>query len=242
MASIPRYLIIRDGSSFHVTVQCHNRAGLMKSEWAKKLFYEYLLKWKDAYGVSIYSYKIMDNKIHLVGKIVRKEGLSHFMKKVTFVFSQAYNRKNDRCGSLFLGKFKAQCVQPDKHILDLIAKIDLNLFGSKTRKNPEDYNYSSYHYYASGKEDQLITPAPSYMELADDNKERCRQYRQMLKDAMRSSPGRDEFISPHFLGNPDWVRENCNCLKGWFKKKCQFLKEGTQIDCNAVRHDINNMN
>jgi len=44
MAYRPRYTIVCDGCSFHVTWQCHNHEWFLREEWAKQLYYDLLLK------------------------------------------------------------------------------------------------------------------------------------------------------------------------------------------------------
>jgi putative transposase len=43
-------------------------------------------------------------------------------------------------------------------------------------RSAEGYEYSSYHYYAEGKEDNLLTASPAYLGLSEDPKQRRRLY------------------------------------------------------------------
>ncbi len=61
MAYLPRNQIIWDGAIFHVTWQCHNHSWLLEKDWAKQLYYDLLLKYKDRYQVVFYSYHFMNN-------------------------------------------------------------------------------------------------------------------------------------------------------------------------------------
>jgi hypothetical protein len=54
MPSLPRYAILFDRSTFHVTWQCHNKDWLLESDWAKRLYYSLLLRFKERYRVQIY--------------------------------------------------------------------------------------------------------------------------------------------------------------------------------------------
>ncbi|MFO1464066.1 MAG: hypothetical protein U1F66_09820 [bacterium] len=67
MPTLPRYAILSNGSTFHITWQYLNKSWLMKSDAAKKLYYDLLLKYKDRYRVQIYSYCFMSNHPHLTG-------------------------------------------------------------------------------------------------------------------------------------------------------------------------------
>ena len=63
MPYLPRYLIICDDSYFHVTWLCHNKDRLLQQDWAKKLYYNLLLKYKDRHGVEIYSYNLPTSEV-----------------------------------------------------------------------------------------------------------------------------------------------------------------------------------
>lgn len=51
MPSLPRNAILENDSCFHVTWQCHNQDWLLKESWAKQLYYQLLLHYKDRYGI-----------------------------------------------------------------------------------------------------------------------------------------------------------------------------------------------
>lgn len=230
MSSLPRYLIIHDGSSFHLTWQCHNKSCFMKEDWTKKFYYDQLLKWKDFYGVSIYAYNIADNTIHLIGKIIRKEGISDLMKKINCRFSKEYNKRNNRSGQVVMERFKSQNIQSDKHVLDIMVHIDLDLCTGKKVKHPNKYKWTSYNYYAYGKNDPLITPAPSYLELGANDKKRQGAYRRMARTMITKGPKKENYPTARFIGDPNWVQEHYGALKGWFKKRYLTSKNGPQID------------
>jgi len=61
---------------------------------------------------------------------------------------------------------------------------DLNGVRAGREKTPEESNWSSYRYYAYGKEDGLIVPAPSYLALADNPKGRQSEYRAIVRSMM----------------------------------------------------------
>jgi len=78
MARIARQLILFENALFHVYWQCHNRDYLLKPPWAKELLYNLLLKYKDKYGMTIFSYMIMDNHVHISGQAPNLNRFSKF--------------------------------------------------------------------------------------------------------------------------------------------------------------------
>ncbi|HLD29968.1 MAG TPA: hypothetical protein VJC03_06460, partial [bacterium] len=63
--------------------------------------------------------------------------------------------------------------------------IELNPVRAGISAAPEDYPWSSYHYYGEGKRDGLITAAnPEYERFSEDMQSRIDIYREYLKGRM----------------------------------------------------------
>ena len=108
--------------------------------------------------VDICAYCLMPNHIHLLIHEKEENGISRFMQKITTAYTMYFNKKNDRTGSLFQGKFKATHADHDNYLKYLISYIHLNPVkliepswketGISKRKRAESflesYRYSSY--------------------------------------------------------------------------------------------------
>lgn len=215
MPSIPRYEITCDDSFFHVTWKCHNEDWLLQWNWAKQAYYDLLLKYKNKYGVEIYAYNFMDNHPHLVGHLQNKENFSAFFRIVNSMFARIVNRHLRRRGQVVMDRFKSPQIESDKHMLTAMAYVDLNQHRAKKVKRPEDNDWSSYKYYAYGKDDPLLTPSPSYLDLGRTPEERQLEYRNIVA-ALIEHRALLNISHTHFIGNPEWVlkkyRELCERL------------------------------
>ena len=233
MPSLPRYAIIDDNSTFHVTWQCHNRDWLIKDDWSKKLYYNLLLKYKDRYGVSIYSYCFMSNHIHLSGKLKVKEDFSSFFRTVNSKFARAANKRLNRRGQVIMDRFKSPRIESDASLLRVMTYIDLNPKRVGMVVHPKDNRFSSYNYYAYGKDDLLITPAPSYIELGNTPKERQKSYRELVEIVLQND-WRDKkpYSSMLFIGDPEWVKVKVENLKIIQREKRQLYKQKSIINQN----------
>lgn len=205
MAYYPRYAVIYDGCSFHVTWQCHNHEWHLREEWAKELYYGLLLQYKARYGVDIHSYQLMENHPHLIGTMTTKEDFSSFFRVVNNLFARKYNRQKKRRGQVVMDRFKSPRIEDDGYMLRAMIYSDLNGVRCGRDKLPDDARWSSYAYYAYGKEDPLITPAPSYLALADTTEGRQEAYRNMVHGLILQD--RINISNVCFIGNPDWVAE-----------------------------------
>lgn len=215
MAYIPRCEIIHDDAHFHVTWQCHNNKPLLRWDWAKQAYYNLLLKYKTKYGIDIYSYNFMDTHPHLTGHLSDTGRFSAFFKVVNSQFARIVNKRLKRRGQVVMDRFKSPLIESDKHMLNAMAYIDLNPHRAKKVSHPSENTWSSYFYYADGKDDPLITPSPSYLALGRNPIERRREYMAIVEGLMQNRKEMN-ITRTHFIGNPDWVvkkyRELCGKL------------------------------
>jgi len=215
MPYLPRSEIIHDDAFFHVTWQCHNKDWLLQWDWAKRIYYDLLLKYKEKYGIEIHSYNFMDNHPHLAGHLRTREEFSGLFRVVNSQFARAVNKQLKRRGQVVMDRFKSPLIESDDHMLRAMAYIDLNQHRVKKVPHPRKNTWSSYRYYAHGRPDPLITPAPSYLALGRIPLERRREYRAMVEALMEH---REMMNISHtsFIGDPAWVirkyRELCERL------------------------------
>jgi len=72
-------------------------------------------------------------------------------------YTQKFNKRYNRVGPLFQGRYKAVLIDADSYALQLAKYIHLNPVKAKITVKPEDYGYSSYSAYI-GK-----TKAPEFL-------------------------------------------------------------------------------
>ena len=222
MASLPRCAILEDGSLFHVTWKCHNSSWLLESDWAKELYYQLLLTYKDRYGVEIYSYCFMDNHPHLSGKLTDLQGFSDFFRVVNSRFARVYKAEVKRRGQVVMDRFKSPRIQTEADLLKVMLYIDLNPKRAGKVRSPRHNRWSSYAYYACGKEDPIITPAPAYLELAAMPEKRQACYRALVEEILHNDwKEKQAYSSDYFIGDPLWVIEKNQALL-----KCQREHRG----------------
>ncbi|MCX6753880.1 MAG: transposase [Candidatus Nomurabacteria bacterium] len=111
--------------------------------------------------VNIGAYCLMPNHFHILIIQVEDEGISKFMKKLLTAYVMYFNKKYERTGSLFEGKFKAEHAGDDRYLKYLYSYIHLNSIKLIDKKWKEDgiknknnaleylnkYKYSSYFDY-----------------------------------------------------------------------------------------------
>ena len=76
--------------------------------------------------VKIASYCLMPNHFHFILEQLKENGISKFLQKIGTGYTNYFNRKYERSGVLFQGKFKAVLIDKSAYITYLIQYIHLN--------------------------------------------------------------------------------------------------------------------
>jgi len=228
MARYPRYFILKDKCYFHITWQCHNKDWLLKEDWAKKHYYNLLLKHHRDYAVQIHSFCFMDSHPHLTGYCNNAKMLSDMMRRINTSMAKAINKYYQRRGQAIMDRFKSPIIETDQDLLSIMAYIDLNPVRARMVPHPTKYRWSSYAYYAYGKKNPLITPAPSYLGLAETHTGRQNIYRKMVLAIMLKGNKKKNYSYTYFIGNPLWVKKKSETLKNELLKKLKNKKQLTE--------------
>jgi hypothetical protein len=99
----------------------------------------------------------MDNHYHLF--IETPTGnLSQIMQHINGAYTSYFNKKHERSGHLFHGRYKAILVEADEYAKELSRYIHLNPVRTAKVKTPEEFKWSSCQYYCINRK------APSWLQ------------------------------------------------------------------------------
>lgn len=103
--------------------------------------------------VTVLCFCLMPNHYHLLLSVPDKQSLTIFMRKIGTGYTNYFNKKYDRVGSLFQGRYKYIQIENDDYLKHLSRYIHLNPQNSKRLKNIalKQYKYSSYLDYIGVK-------------------------------------------------------------------------------------------
>lgn len=117
--------------------------------------------------VDILAFCLMPNHFHLLLQQRKNHGITNFMRKMGTGYTNYFNKKYNRVGPLFQGKFKAILLEDDTHFRYLPFYIHANplaLMPPQERRNPktalrflESYRWSSYPDYIGKKNIPSVT-------------------------------------------------------------------------------------
>ncbi len=105
--------------------------------------------------IDLISYCLMPNHFHLLLKQYTKMAFPKLVKQITNAYTEYFNKKYKRTGSLMQGTFKSVKVNTDEQLLHLSRYIHLNPLISGLIKNLGDYSWSSYKDLVSNNQKSL---------------------------------------------------------------------------------------
>lgn len=76
--------------------------------------------------VNIIAYCLNPNHYHFILEQLVDGGISEFMKRLGGGYTNFFNNKNDRTGSLFQGRFKSVHIDSNEYLLHASAYVNLN--------------------------------------------------------------------------------------------------------------------
>jgi REP element-mobilizing transposase RayT len=109
--------------------------------------------------VAIGAYCLMPNHFHILLTPLQDEGVSIFMRKMCTSYSMYFNKKYERSGTLFEGKFKAKHVESDEYLKYLFSYIHLNpvkLIQSDWKEKGIKNDEKAYEYVSNFKHSSLM--------------------------------------------------------------------------------------
>jgi len=93
------------GAHYHVTSRGNDRQAIFKSKGDRERFLFYLESASQRYGAVVHVYCLMSNHYHLLME-TPDGNLSRIMRHINGAYTNYYNRKRQRAGHLFQGRYR----------------------------------------------------------------------------------------------------------------------------------------
>jgi len=108
--------------------------------------------------------------------------LSSYIKDIKQTFSNFYNKRKKRKGTLWGERFKSVIVEQGNTLINCLAYIDLNAVRAGIVKRPEDYRWCSVGYHVqTGNKDGFLSLDLGLSHFGvDDLATRLKKYREFL--------------------------------------------------------------
>lgn len=201
------------GAIYHLTSRGNARQKVFFTDTDRELFLDTLSQVVSRYGWICHAYCLMANHYHLLVE-TPKANLSLGMRQLNGMYTQSFNRRHNRVGHLFQGRFKAILVEKESYLLELCRYIVLNPVRVKGKGEIGAWRWSSYRATAG------LASVPEFLStdwiLEQFGKKRAKaqkQYRAFVREGLENRPweelkgqiylGSEAFIERHSPGNQE---------------------------------------
>jgi putative transposase len=214
MARLPRFVL--PGYPQHVIQRGNNRQQILIDEDDYWFLWERLEAAALKFRCDIHAYVLMPSHFHLLLTPWQEDGIGKLMQYVGRYYVQYFNKRYDRTGTLWEGRYRGTLLDPERFLLPCSRYVELNPVRAGLVATPQDYGWSSYGANAAGADDPLVTPHPQYQKLGRSNKARQGAYRR-------------GFAEPTDEGLIQRIRDATN--KAWVL--------GNEVFCAAIEEQLN---
>ena len=148
--------ILLKNACYHLIVRGNQKQKVFSSKEDCIVYLSLLKKFKHKYSFRLYAYCLMPNHVHLLGEIDNLGFLSCFMHDLNRTYTLYFNKKYNKVGHLWQGRFRSKIIAKDKYLLDCITYIEYNPLRANIVKTLQEYPWNSYLARALGKDDKVL--------------------------------------------------------------------------------------
>ena len=201
------------GALYHVTSRGNERKPIYCDEDDFSRFLAVLTSVCERFNWVIHSYCLMTNHYHLLVE-TPDANLAKGMRQLNGVYTQQFNRKYQRVGHLFQGRYKSILVDKDSYLLELCRYIVLNPVRAKGMvDSPADWPWSSYQYAIGvrASPDWLATDALLRL-FAKSRKVAIKRYSDFVAQGLGVGVWQN-LTNQVFLGSSEFVKQHLKTVE-----------------------------
>ncbi len=181
-----RARIIIAGIPVHLIQRGNNRQPCFFDEQDRNNYMKWLAECAEESSCAIHAYVLMTNHVHLFLTPEKENSVAKLMKRLGQRYTQYINRKYQRSGTLWEGRFRSCIVQDEKYALICQRYIELNPVRAQIVPHPVEYPWSSYPAKAEGHFDNMIVPHDSYLKLGSSAEIRQKIYGKLFENQLNN--------------------------------------------------------
>ena len=132
-----------EGALYHITSRGDRREDIYETDADRREFVSLLAEVCKTYNWTCHAYCLMSNHYHLLIE-TPEANLSRGMRQLNGVYTQQFNRRNQRFGHVFQGRYKSILVDKESYLLELTRYIVLNPVRAGMVRLAQDWPWSSY--------------------------------------------------------------------------------------------------
>src|SRR4051794_7664283 len=131
------------GSFWHITQRGNEQRTTFVDDVDRRRMLELLGEAARRFKWIVTAYALMTNHYHLVLELNEVDTLSRGLKWLNGTYAQYFNRRHERVGHLFQGRFKSFLIDKETYFLEVIRYVVLNPVRARMVSRPHEYRWTS---------------------------------------------------------------------------------------------------
>ena len=132
-----------ENALYHVTSRGDGQEDIYMDDEDRLDYLGVLAEVCERFNWVLQAYCLMSNHYHLLIE-TPDSNLSKGMRQLNGVYTQRFNRKHQRVGHVFQGRYKAILVEKDAYLLELARYMVLNPVRAQMVRSAKDWPWSSF--------------------------------------------------------------------------------------------------
>ncbi len=180
MARKPRIHV--PGACYHVILTGNNGREVFIDDEDREQFCQLLKEGVARYRYEIHAFSFLNNQINLAIQI-SEVPLSKVVQNFSFRYTRWFNKRHDRAGHLFQGRFKAVLVQKNKDFwLPLIRYVEMTPVRQGVVPRLEDFPWTSHPSYLGKDKYTWVNTRWVLSQFGDSPQAALKGYRAFMAD------------------------------------------------------------
>jgi putative transposase len=175
------------GCPLHIIQRGHNKQDVFLDEADRARFMEWMWESADTHAIAVHAWVLMSNHVHLALSAPTSLALGKFGQFISQRYSQYFNHRYHRMGTLWQGRFKSSPVLSEQYLLRLYRYIELNPVRARLVAEPGDYRWSSYLHHVGVQPDTKVSDHALYWQLGNTPFDRQARYREFCAEGVSES-------------------------------------------------------
>ncbi|MBE0478126.1 transposase [Candidatus Aerophobetes bacterium] len=202
------------GAVYHITSRGNARESIFLDDNDRDAFLEVLCFVVRRCEWILHAYCLMGNHYHVL--IETPQGnLSQGMRQLNGIYTQRFNRRHNRVGHVFQGRYKAILVDKENYLLELCRYVVLNPVRADIVKSPEHWQWSSYRGMAEySKGISCLTTDWMLSQFGEERKSAILAYREFVHASLKEELPLKKLKGQIFLGEEGFMDKVKQLMRG----------------------------
>ena len=163
MARHPR--VVLPNVAMHIVQRGNNRIECFRADADRLVYLSILRELSALTHCAIHAYCLMTNHVHLLLTPESDAGPSLLMRDLARCYASYFNRRYERTGTLWEGRFRSCLVESAPYVLACYRYVEMNPVRAGMVSSPAAYEWSSHRANLAGSGNALLSGHPEYAAL-----------------------------------------------------------------------------